>query len=142
RLNFQFLKSHRYFTPVAQALYGSQSEANQKHLKKMSKEGKDQLKTGIKGSRSAQMMFKTALRNHLDLSNLADNKANIMLSVNALIITIAMPVAATYITELPYLLAPTIVLLCTCLASMIFATLATRPIKMTGYTTSETIEKG
>ena len=34
-------------------------------------------------------MFKTALRNHLDLSNLADNKANIMLSVNALIITIA-----------------------------------------------------
>lgn len=88
------------------------------------------------------MMFKTALRNHLDLSNLADNKANIMLSVNALIITIAMPVAASYITQLPYLLVPAIILLCTCLSSMIFATLATRPIKMSGYTTSETIERG
>lgn len=142
RLNHQFLKSHRYFTPMAQALYGQQSAVNQKHLKQMTKDSKEQLKKGITGSRSAQMMFKTALRNHLDLSNLADNKANIMLSVNALIITIAMPVAAGYVAELPYLLAPTIVLLCTCLASMVFATLATRPIKMTGYTTSETIEGG
>ncbi|MCB0630781.1 MAG: DUF5706 domain-containing protein [Saprospiraceae bacterium] len=144
-LNYQFLKSHRYYTPTANSLYGRQLEANQKQLKKMAKESKgdkESVKTGIKGSRSAQMMFKTALRNHLDLSNLADNKANIMLSVNALIITIAMPVAATYVTSLPYLLPPAILLLCTCLASMIFATLATRPIKMTGYTPPEVIERG
>jgi predicted metal-dependent HD superfamily phosphohydrolase len=141
-LNHHFLKSHRYYTPTANSLYGHQFEANQKHLKQMAKESKESLKKGIKGSRSAQMMFKTALRNHLDLSNLADNKANIMLSVNALIITIAMPVAATYIASLPYLLPPAILLLCTCLASMIFATLATRPIKMTGYTPADVIERG
>lgn len=142
RLNHQFLKNHQYQTPAAQTLYGRQSKKNQKRLKKMAKANKDKLKKGIQGSRSAQMMFKTALRNHLDLSNLADNKANIMLSVNALIITIAMPVAASYIAQLPYLLVPALVLLCTCLASMIFATLATRPIKMTGYTKPETIERG
>lgn len=141
-LNHRFLKSHRYYTPTANSLYGHQVEANQKQLKKMAKESKATPKTGIQGSRSAQMMFKTALRNHLDLSNLADNKANIMLSVNALIITIAMPVAATYIATLPYLLPPAILLLCTCLASMIFATLATRPIRMTGYTAPEVIERG
>lgn len=141
-LNYRFLKSHRYYTPTANSLYGPQFEANQKQLKKMAKQSKESPKAGIQGSRSAQMMFKTALRNHLDLSNLADNKANIMLSVNALIITIAMPVAATYIASLPYLLPPTILLLCTCLASMIFATLATRPIKMTGYTAPEVIERG
>lgn len=145
QLNYEFLKEHHYYTPAARALYGSQSAVHEKQLKKMSKNSnkdKDKTKKGIQGSRSAQMMFKTALRNHLDLSNLADNKANIMLSVNALIITIAMPVAASYIGEFPYLLAPAIVMLCTCLASMIFATLATRPIKMSGYTTQDTVQQG
>lgn len=142
KLNHQFLKAHEYQTTIAQTLYGPQHAKNQKRLKKMAKDSKEKLKKGIQGSRSAQMMFKTALRNHLDLSNLADNKANIMLSVNALIITIAMPVAASYIAQLPYLLVPAIILLCTCLASMIFATLATRPIKMSGYTPPETIEQG
>ncbi len=141
-LNHQFLKEHQYYSAAARQLYNQQRKANQKRLKTMAKESKLKSKTGIQGSRSAQMMFKTALRNHLDLSNLADNKANIMLSVNALIITIAMPVAASYIAEQPYLLGPSIILLCTCLASMIFATLATRPIKMNGYTKEETIAKG
>lgn len=142
KLNHKFLKAHEYQTETAQTLYGPQRAKNQKRLKKMAKDSKEKLKKGIQGSRSAQMMFKTALRNHLDLSNLADNKANIMLSVNALIITIAMPVAASYIAQLPYLLVPAIILLCTCLSSMIFATLATRPIKMSGYTPVETIEQG
>jgi hypothetical protein len=88
------------------------------------------------------MMFKTALRNHLDLSNLADNKANIMLSVNALIITIAIPLAATYIRQSWYLLIPMSTLLATCIISMIFATLATRPMKMLGYTSEERIKSG
>ncbi|PHN01925.1 Pycsar system effector family protein [Flavilitoribacter nigricans] len=142
RLNHQFLKKHHYQTTIAQTLYGQQCAVNQKRLKKMAKDSKEKLRKGIQGSKSAQMMFKTSLRNHLDLSNLADNKANIMLSVNALIITIAMPVAASYIAQLPYLLVPAIILLCTCLASMIFATLATRPIKMSGYTPPETIDQG
>lgn len=142
KLNYKFLKNHHYQTVAARELYGPQCAENQKHLKQMAKESKQKSKKGIQGSRSAQMMFKTALRNHLDLSNLADNKANIMLSVNALIITIAMPVAASYVADLPYLLVPTIVLLCTCLVSMIFATLATRPIKMSGYTPMETIDRG
>ncbi|MDV7394754.1 DUF5706 domain-containing protein, partial [Arthrospira platensis SPKY1] len=88
------------------------------------------------------MMFKTALRNHLDLSNLADNKANIMLSVNALIITIAMPLAVSFIKSNLFLLIPLGCLLATCLLSMIFATLATRPIPMTGYTAKEQIDEG
>lgn len=149
-LNRKFLKDHQYYTSAARELFGDQKKANQKLLKKMEKkeeisEKKDKkdkkdLST-ISGSRSAQMMFKTALRNHLDLSNLADNKANIMLSVNALIITIAMPLAASYVTQYRYLLIPMITLLGTCLASMIFATLATRPIKMTGYTSEGTIRQ-
>ena len=88
------------------------------------------------------MMFKTSLRNHIDLSNLADNKANIMLSINAIIITIAMPLAATYVKAHPFLIGAMLSLLATCLASMFFATMATRPIRMTGYTAREAVRQG
>jgi len=87
-------------------------------------------------------MFKTSLRNHLDLSTLADNKANIMLSVNALLITIVMPLAASYVRDNVYGLIPMATLLLTCLSSMVFATLATRPIHMGGKTDERSIQEG
>ncbi len=158
KMNYKFVKDHEYHTSVAKALYGLQWEANRKKLKELrnghAKPGKETDKSkvekvsskagagNISSSKSAQMMFKTALRNHLDLSNLADNKANIMLSVNALIITIVMPLAASYVKSNLYLLVPMGTLLATCLLSMIFATLATRPIKMMGYTSRDLIESG
>ncbi|RME94952.1 MAG: HD domain-containing protein, partial [Bacteroidetes bacterium] len=149
RLNYKFVKSHKYYTQVAEELYGPQYQQNLSTLKKLRKKKKKKgrkkdTRTGdtIATNRSAQMMFKTALRNHMDLSNLADNKANIMLSVNALIVTIAVPMAAGYVKNSPHLAAPVIVLLLTCLCSMIFATLATRPIQMTGITSPEDIKQG
>ncbi|MCB0606313.1 MAG: HD domain-containing protein [Lewinellaceae bacterium] len=145
KLNYKFLKAHQYYTDAAKSSYDEQLKINQKVLKKMSK-GEQQKESGdvsrLASSKSAQMMFKTSLRNHLDLSNLADNKANIMLSINALIITIAMPLAVSYIKAQPYLLYPAVCLLATCLCSMIFATLATRPIRMSGYTELENIKAG
>jgi len=148
-LNRSFLKNHNYFTPYATQHFAPQVKKNQKALKKLAKAQKLDMKkskkpapTSITGSRSAQMMFKTALRNHLDLSNLADNKANIMISINAAIVTFALPVAWSYISTLGYLLWPSITLLITCLSSMVFATLATRPIKMMGFTNEEKIKAG
>lgn len=152
-LNHEFVKGHKYNTEVAQEIYGTQHRQNEKTLSKLAKKkigkkkkqaSKPDTRTGntIGTNRSAQMMFKTALRNHMDLSNLADNKANIMLSVNALIVTIAVPMAAGYVNDAPHLMIPVIILLLTCLVSMIFATLATRPIPMTGLTSKEAIEEG
>lgn len=142
-LNHKFLKGHSYYTNAARELWDEKKNANQKALKKLAKPADAGPDSGrITASRSAQMMFKTSLRNHIDLSNLADNKANIMLSINAIIITIAMPLAATYVKANPYLLAPMAALLSTCLISMFFATMATRPIKMTGLTSDEAIQQG
>ena len=147
-LNLAFLKEHEFFTEAATELYGPQKKENQKKLKKMVKKDKkakavpaDKI-LSISSSKTAQMMFKTASRNHIDLSNLADNKANMMLSVNAGIITIAIPLGSTYIDSVPFLLVPLIVLLITCMASMIYATLATRPIQMHGYTDMDKIKSG
>ncbi|MEM9929513.1 MAG: Pycsar system effector family protein [Bacteroidota bacterium] len=156
KLNYAFVSNHRYNTTAAAEIYGTQHQQNVATLKKLASKKKKKKKkknqksekvdtrTGntIATNRSAQMMFKTALRNHMDLSNLADNKANIMLSVNALIVTIAVPMAAGYVNSNPKLMIPVIILLLTCLCSMIFATLATRPIPMTGLTTQEDIHQG
>jgi len=146
-LNIDFLSNHKYHTKAAEEIFGEQKKQNIKTMKKLlkkdkAKKSKEPLIPTITNSKSAQMMFKTSLRNHLDLSNLADNKANIMLSVNALIITIAMPMAASYIKKDAFLMIPIATLLITCLASMIYATLATRPIKMDGYTDMNKIKAG
>ncbi|MEZ5042627.1 MAG: DUF5706 domain-containing protein [Saprospiraceae bacterium] len=149
KLNIDFLGKHRYYTAYMDKHYSDQVDKNRKNLKKLAKAHKKDMKkaekpvpSGITGSRSAQMMFKTALRNHLDLSNLADNKANIMISINAAIVTFALPISWSYISDFNYLLYPSITLLITCLSSMVFATLATRPIKMTGLTAEDKIVKG
>jgi len=134
-LNYRFFKQHLYYTKAAQDLYSTQFDLNKRRLKKLANpEKKKKEMVPISENKSAQMMFKTALRNHLDLSSLADNKANIMLSINALILTITMPMAASYIKENIFLLAPMILIMATCLFSIIFATLATRPIRMIGST--------
>lgn len=91
-------------------------------------------------SSNARMMFKTTLRNHIDLTNIADGKANIMLSINALIITIAMPLLISEVENSPYLALPIGILLLTCVLSIIFAALATRPIKTNGITPLEKIK--
>jgi predicted metal-dependent HD superfamily phosphohydrolase len=143
KMNYQFIKNHEYHTEVAKEDFEEPLQENLKSMKKMvkkdkkkkdKKKGAGQAENGIGTNKGAQMMFKTALRNHLDLTNLADNKANIMLSVNALIITVAMPLAASFAQGMVNLLFPIASLLLFCLISMIFATMATRPIKMHGMT--------
>ncbi len=142
--NEQFLKNHQYFTPEAQKALDKGKKKNRKKIKNQLNQLKMQRpsKTPISDSRSAQMMFKTALRNHIDLTNIADNKANMMLSINALIITIAMPLLASNIQDNRYLLLPATILLLTCTLSVIFATLATRPIKMLGSIPLERLRQG
>jgi predicted metal-dependent HD superfamily phosphohydrolase len=141
RTNLEFHKEHQYLSIAGIALYNSGKRANQKILKKKIKDVKNEIKT-ISNSRSAQTQFKTALRNHIDLSAIADNKANIMLSVNALIITVAMPVIAGQVAGNTKLLLPAIILLTVCVSSMIYATLATRPIKMKGVVRPDEIKAG
>lgn len=133
------LKSHVYFTPEAEELYGSRKQKNlkkeKKKVKKLKKENEANIKaTSISANSGARTMFKTALRNHIDLTNIADQKANIMLSINALIITIGLPAFATYLSGTSYLIVPATIFLLTSVATMIIATISTRPVKTDGTT--------
>ncbi|MBI1227700.1 MAG: HD domain-containing protein [Bacteroidetes bacterium] len=140
-----FWENHRFYTGEAQALYGESKRKTVKSLRKKVdkiKPSVEMLDFAISKSKSAQMMFKTTLRNQIDLTNIADNKANIMLSINSLLITIGIPMLASNLKEHPSLVYPASVLLLTCILSIVFATLATRPVKMLGHTTMDAIEKG
>jgi len=152
RENLNFLDEHEYYSEAGKTRYSEMKAENRRLLKEeidmgegKKGKGKDKKKDGdelsrtIASSKSAQTQFKTALRNHIDLSSMADDKANIMLSVNALIITIAMPLLGKELATNPTLLVPILLLLVVCVTSMIYATLATRPIPMKGYSSMESI---
>jgi predicted metal-dependent HD superfamily phosphohydrolase len=145
QINLQFLNDHQFYTEEAKNRF---AESKAKHIKsiekKLKKSAKKDKQVGPKlitigSSKSAQTQFKTALRNHIDLSAIADNKANIMLSVNALIITFTLPLLGERIAADPRMLGPTLILLSVCVIAMVFATLATRPIAMSGKSTMEQI---
>ena len=79
--------------------------------------------------RGVDTLFRVTLNNHTRLSDIADSKANILLSVNAIGISIDLstliPKLATPKNE--YLLLPSIVMLFSSVASIVFAILATKP---------------
>lgn len=96
--------------------------------KKKKKKKKKKPGTGELGSsRGIETMFRTSYRTNMDLSGLADAKANIMISINGIIISIILASISPKIDTNPWLLIPTAVLLVTCLASMALAVLAARP---------------
>jgi len=138
--NISFLENHDYLSEEGQRIFKNGKLKNLKTLKMSDEKKKKKVKLlTIGSSKSAQTQFKTALRNHIDLSSIADNKANIMLSVNAIIITVALPLLINRISSHQDLLIPTAILAVVSLISMIFATLSTRPIAMKGVTKKEDI---
>jgi len=90
------------------------------------KKKKDKKKK-LGSSRGVETMFRTSYRVHMDLSSLADTKANIMISINGLIISITIASISPKIDANPWLLLPTSILLIACLISMVNAVLAARP---------------
>ena len=79
--------------------------------------------------RAVQTFFRTNYRNHINLSAIADNKANIMISVNSILISVLISILSyrNLAETNPQVLLPVIIFLVTGLASLIFAVLSARP---------------
>ena len=91
--------------------------------------------------RAVQNMFKTTSSNHLKLSVMADNKAFIMISVNSIIISVAIGLVISKLVMNPKLIAPTVLLLLVNLAAIIYAVLATRPRMQKGTFTRQQVDE-
>ena len=93
--------------------------------------------------RGIDTMFRVTLNNHTRLSEIADSKANILLSVNAIIVSVAL---STIIPKLDspsnaHLVTPTLILTIFSVVSIIFAILSTRPKVTTGTFTRTDIDE-
>ncbi|MBP0903539.1 Pycsar system effector family protein [Mariniflexile gromovii] len=91
--------------------------------------------------RGIETMFRVTLRNHITLSNIADTKANILLSVNAIIVSL---VISNLVSKLDnasnhYLIIPTVIFVLFTVASIVLSILATRPNVTSGKFTKEDV---
>ncbi|CAM4237064.1 Pycsar system effector family protein [Gillisia hiemivivida] len=149
-----FTDKHQYFTEYASVEWkegkdNNLSEILEKQTKKVQKLKKEETKARLKAEyknnnpeRSIQSLFRVTLRNHIKLSDIADTKANILLSVNAIIISLAL---ANIIPKLDavtnkHLLIPTLILVIFSVASIILSIMSTRPNVTTGEFTKEQVE--
>lgn len=95
--------------------------------KKKRKKAEKKSKGGLGTNRGIETMFRTSYRTHNDLSSLADTKANIMISINGIIISILLASISPRISGDPWLLVPTSVLLVGCVLAVVYAVIAARP---------------
>jgi len=155
-INIDFLtKGHKYYTDYALKKWSKGKNKNvSKLLKTLHKIKEDsakfkQKKEALKlkknksevPERGVETMFRVALKNHMTLSNIADTKANILLSVNAIIVSLAM---SNLIPKLDkpsnsYLIIPTVIFVVFTVASIILSILATRPNITEGKFTKEDV---
>jgi len=82
---------------------------------------------GLGTNRGVETLFRSAYRVQMDLTGLADNKANMMISINGLIISIIIAAVAPKLDANPWLLIPTTIFLLGTLVSIVYAILAARP---------------
>ncbi|KQB39297.1 Pycsar system effector family protein [Flavobacterium aquidurense] len=151
-LNF-LMNKHRFYTDYALKKWQPLKEKNlllvQKKIAKQKKKEADKMEEEIKKKdkvekpdRGVDTLFRVTLGNHTRLSGIADSKANILLSVNAIIISIAL---SSIIPKLDspknaHLVIPTFIMLMSSVITIIFAILSTRPKVTSGVFTREDIE--
>lgn len=126
KINIDFLTKHRYFTDAANKKFGAQKMANLKNLLKPQKQREKELKKSVP-DRGIETMFRVTLRNNNSLSQIADNKANIMLSVTTIMLSLILSTLLPKLDSNSNLVVPTIITIIVCLVTMYFAVLATRP---------------
>ncbi|CAM3857197.1 Pycsar system effector family protein [Mucilaginibacter galii] len=74
-----------------------------------------------------ETMFRVSSSNHQRLSDMADNKAHIMITVNSIILSAIISLLLRRLEDYSYLIIPTFIILVVSLTTMVFAILATRP---------------
>jgi len=154
-----FLSQHQYFTNYAFENWNAQKKLNwlkvknsinklevktsEQKQKKSLKNKEIQIKKNKeeRPDRGIETMFRVALRNHVKLSDIADTKANILLSVCAIILSIALSTLFPKLDKADnyYLITPTLLFLFITLVTMVYTILSTRPKVTSGNFTKEDV---
>lgn len=154
--NIEFLEANHFFTDYAKQRYQSEKEKNILKLKNkrevimddsnnLSKNTSANLDTKQKekkkdSGRSVETMFRNTIRTHVEFSSMADSKANILISVNTLLLTAVAAFLVKSLDTNPHLIIPTGVLVVVSLTTLVAAILVTRPKVTNGTFTKKDVE--
>ena len=94
-----------------------------------------------KPEKGIETMFRISSSNHQRLSDMADQKAHIMITVNSIILSAIISLVLRRLNEYGYLIIPSFILLTVSLLAMTFSILSTRPTIPNGISTKEDIDK-
>ena len=120
----EFLRGHQYYTDYCQRLVEPGKQKNlqqlvQKDATFVQLDSVEDLKSSVtktkktvtRSERGIETMFKISSANHQRLSDMADNKANIMITVNSIILSVVLSVLMGKIKESPHFSFPTFMIL-------------------------------
>ncbi len=148
----RMMNEHRFYTSYCKDLLNDTKIKNMKKLNKKAEaraaeeEAKTKKEADVKGTKKTeepanalnisekagttkgmQTMLRLTSSNHIQLSEMADAKANILISVNAIIISVILSVLLRKLQTDPYLTIPTLIFLTAAVVTIVIAILATRP---------------
>jgi len=156
----EFLDQHKYHTDYAIENFTKGKQKNQARLKELSKleinkleeaimslkkndkqkEKKKKKKSDGRPEKSVETLFRVTLPNHISLSQIADNKANTIISVNAIIISIVLSTLFPNFSSYEGLFVPAFILLALCVVTIILAMVSTLPRTTHGIMTREDVK--
>jgi predicted metal-dependent HD superfamily phosphohydrolase len=154
--NIKFLQAHTFHTDYAIAHLNKGKEENLAALLKKNAEVKpitvvepleklvvkeEKKEKSDRPDKGIETMFRITSNNHQRLSDMADNKAHIMISTNSIILSVVLSVLLRKLEDNTHLILPTILLLVTCVVAMVFSILATRPTIPAGTFTPDDLRE-
>lgn len=130
--NKKFFENHQFYTESAKLKWQAQKdlnlrEINSKIIKVQNKKKEKYADKRI--GRGVETLFRVQLKNHIELSSIADTKANILLSVNAIIISVALSSLVPRLDSPSnaFLVWPTFILLVFSVTAVVLSVISTIP---------------
>lgn len=122
-----------------QEYHHSDKKHKEEHIQVVTAVAEPKKKKNDRPDRGIETMFRTTSGNHQRLSDMADNKAHIMISTNSIILSVILSILLRKLEDNPYLILPTLILLIICVVTMVFSILATRPSVPPGTFTEDEV---
>ncbi|UYZ62677.1 Pycsar system effector family protein [Hymenobacter weizhouensis] len=142
-MQLDFLTSIKFYSEAGKARYKEQFKENikaqrellKKAEKKKKKKQEEEAGNFAEGKRGVETMFRATYDNHNTLSQMADSKANMMISLNSVILSVLITyfgaktstLGASTFTRNPILAVPMALLVATALGSVVTAILSAQP---------------
>ncbi len=164
KATLRLMESHHYHTGYAKNRLDHVKQENMQRLKEKNRKaivqahsttdttfvaadprsaapGSADMEKAKKPGRGIETMFRISSTNHQRLSDMADNKANIMITTTSIILSILLSVLLRKLEDNPHLVIPSFLLLLVCIVTMIFSIKATRPQLPNGRFTKEDLDE-